>query len=140
MKRKVFACITRERAGHTEVLTFTHRDSPEAGVQVPGGTVGPDEEPEAALWREVSEETGLRPNQLQLVGLVAIQPHPEWGTLEHLYHLTAAEGLPDDWTHVVHGHGEDTGMVFEYRWLTLETPLTEWRSRVPPWLFTEEGT
>ncbi|HLE30393.1 MAG TPA: NUDIX domain-containing protein, partial [Anaerolineales bacterium] len=59
MKHKVLAYITRRRNGRTQLLVFTHRDFPEAGVQVPAGTVEPDEPVEAALFREVHEESGL---------------------------------------------------------------------------------
>lgn len=27
------------------------------------------------------------------------------------------------WTHIVHGNGEDAGMVFEYRWANLRPGL-----------------
>jgi 8-oxo-dGTP pyrophosphatase MutT (NUDIX family) len=53
------AYITREVESDLELLVFRHVHFPEAGVQVPGGTVDPDEEPEAAVWREVMEESGL---------------------------------------------------------------------------------
>ena len=65
MKHKVLAYITRERDGRRELLTFTHRDHPEAGVQVPAGTVEPGQAIEAALFREIREESGL--TNLQLV-------------------------------------------------------------------------
>ena len=55
MKRKVYAYITHG----SRLLVFRHVDFPEAGIQVPGGTVEPGEEWEAAALRE-AEETGLR--------------------------------------------------------------------------------
>lgn len=59
-KKKVYAYITREKAGVMQLLVFTHRDIPEAGIQVPGGTVDEGEKLEAAVLREVIEESGLR--------------------------------------------------------------------------------
>lgn len=53
--RKVLAYITY----NDKLLVFTHRDAPEAGVQVPGGTVEPDESIEDALYREIAEESGI---------------------------------------------------------------------------------
>jgi 8-oxo-dGTP pyrophosphatase MutT (NUDIX family) len=53
--RKAFAYIThRDR-----LLVFAHPDFPDAGIQVPAGTMRPDETPEAAVLREAWEETGL---------------------------------------------------------------------------------
>lgn len=117
MKHKVLAYITRERADHRDLLVFTHRDYPEAGVQVPAGTVEPAEAIEAALFREVREESGL--TNLQLARKLAEHEETEWGQIRHVFHLMAPNGTPDRWTHVVHGKGEDAGMVFEYGWIDL---------------------
>jgi NADH pyrophosphatase NudC (nudix superfamily) len=59
MKNKVLAYITRHQNGLKQLLVFEHRDFPEAGVQVPPGTVEPGEPVESALFREVYEESGL---------------------------------------------------------------------------------
>ena len=59
--KKVVAYITRG----DELLVFTHRDSPEAGVQVPAGTVEEGETLDAAVLREVHEETGLTPTAVR---------------------------------------------------------------------------
>ena len=40
------------------LLVFRHRDHPDAGVQVPAGTVEPGEDPADAAIRELREETG----------------------------------------------------------------------------------
>jgi 8-oxo-dGTP pyrophosphatase MutT (NUDIX family) len=40
-------------------LIFSHPDYPEAGLQVPAGTLEPGEHPEAGVLREAYEETGL---------------------------------------------------------------------------------
>ncbi|HET6312761.1 MAG TPA: NUDIX domain-containing protein, partial [Chloroflexia bacterium] len=55
--RKAIAYITREVEGRKQLLVFTHRDNPEAGVQVPAGTAHEGEDIEATLFREVEEET-----------------------------------------------------------------------------------
>ena len=117
MKHKVLAYITRERDGCRELLVFTHRDYPEAGVQVPAGTVEPDEATEAALFREIREESGLA--NLKLVRELAEHEETEWGQIRHVFYLIAPNGTPDRWTHIVNGKGEDAGMVFEYCWLDL---------------------
>ena len=55
--QKVTAFITRERNGVKELLVFRH---PNAGIQIPAGTVEDGEHLETAVKREVYEETGLQ--------------------------------------------------------------------------------
>ena len=52
---KVFAYITHQN----RLLVFRHTDFPQAGIQVPAGTVKTNEDLEAAVLREAQEETGL---------------------------------------------------------------------------------
>ena len=56
IKEKVLAYITH--AG--KLLVFIHPGHPEAGIQVPGGSIQVSESPEAAVLREAREETGLQ--------------------------------------------------------------------------------
>lgn len=60
--QKVTAFIVRERGGVKEVLVFKH---PTAGIQIPAGTVEESEDLEAAVKREVYEETGLRSVEIE---------------------------------------------------------------------------
>ena len=53
---KVTALITHQSPAGTQLLLFQH---PYAGIQIPAGTVEASESPEAAVLREVLEETGL---------------------------------------------------------------------------------
>ncbi len=53
---KVTAFVTRQTPNGRELLVFRH---PHAGVQLPAGTVNPNETPHDAVLREVREETGL---------------------------------------------------------------------------------
>lgn len=59
---KVTAFVTRERDGVRELLVFKH---PNAGTQIPAGTVEDAEDPETAVMREVYEETGLQPVRIE---------------------------------------------------------------------------
>ena len=61
---KVFAYITHG----TRLLVFDHVDFPEDAPQVPAGTRPDDEDPEAAVLREAWEETGIRPEDVEVVG------------------------------------------------------------------------
>lgn len=56
MIEKVSAFIVRKKNEKPELLVFSH---PSAGIQIPAGTVEENESLEAALFREIKEETGL---------------------------------------------------------------------------------
>lgn len=123
MIEKVLAYITRVRNGHVELLTFTERAHPEAGRQVPAGTVEPDEDVAAALVREVAEESGL--TNVKIIRKLAEAVFPEWGNLRHVFHVEVLGQVPDRWIHSVRGFGEDSGKQFEYSWVPLD-----WRLRL----------
>jgi 8-oxo-dGTP pyrophosphatase MutT (NUDIX family) len=74
VKRKAFAYVTHEhpRLGQ-RLLVFSHPNAPEAGIQVPAGTMRPNESPEHAALREAREETGL--DDLVLAGFLGERVH-----------------------------------------------------------------
>jgi len=123
---KVVAYITRESsAGERVLLVFDHRDYPEAGVQVPAGTVDEGEQPEDAVMREVAEETGLEGCVLLAKLAVYDWPNPETGKINerHVFHLAAPQGTAEAWTWVETDGGrvsELEGYVFQFRWVPLD--------------------
>ncbi len=66
--KKVTAFITRALTEEIDLLLFNH---PEAGVQLPAGTVEVGENPDEAVIREAFEETGLR--SLEIIKLLGRQ-------------------------------------------------------------------
>jgi 8-oxo-dGTP pyrophosphatase MutT (NUDIX family) len=72
---KVTAFITRLGANGPELCVFDH---PSAGVQLPAGTLGPDEDVCDGALREAFEETGL--DDLQIRCEVAVLPAAQPGT------------------------------------------------------------
>ncbi|SFK70159.1 8-oxo-dGTP pyrophosphatase MutT, NUDIX family [Halogranum rubrum] len=115
--QKACAYITRNEG--TELLVFQGPDHD--GLQIPKGTIEPGESPQAAVRREVAEESGL----------VVTDPPREVATdrwirqpgrtyVRHFYHFDVAEPR-DEWTHVVTGDGEETGQRFQYFWVALPT-------------------
>jgi 8-oxo-dGTP pyrophosphatase MutT (NUDIX family) len=122
--RKVVAYIIREKAGERQLLVFIHRDFPEAGLQVPAGTVEDDETIEAGLKREVVEETGLR--DFEVVREIATydRVHPVTGNTHerHVFLLTVPPSTPDEWIWVETDGGKKSeleGYVFCYGWANL---------------------
>jgi 8-oxo-dGTP diphosphatase len=133
--KKVYAYITRE----DRLLVFRHVDYPEAGVQVPGGTLDAGETPQEAVLREAREETGLDDLVLKVdLGSdeyrVAGSP-PEQTLLRHFFHLECLRGTPETWQHYeMHpSDGTPAPILFEFSWL----PLPEAAGKLDPYFTTQ---
>ncbi len=120
---KAFAYITRD----DELLVFRHVDFPEAGIQVPAGTIGPGESMEAAVLREAREETGLHEFQppVHLGTTDFVYPaEPATTARRHFFHLRLAGEAPDRWQHSERSPSEGAcdDILFEFYWINLYTP------------------
>jgi len=126
LKRKVFAYI----AHRDRLLLFAHPNSPEAGIQVPAGTLEDGEEPEAGVLREATEETGL--TELMVVSFLGEQ-HRAMSDIgkdeihhRSFFHLRCVAEPPDRWR-----HGEispsDGGVPipFDFFWARLPDEVPE---------------
>lgn len=105
------------------LLVFAHVNQPEAGIQVPGGTVDPGESPAQTVLREAREETGL--SNLTLVsplGTVDYDMSP-FGRNEthtrHFFHLTTNHRAADRWRHYETSGGKSHPKLFELYWAPL---------------------
>ena len=106
------------------LLVFSHPDFPEAGIQVPAGTIEPGEEPEAAVLREAFEETGL--SGLKLVAplgeqLRDVTPFGK-DELHHRYffHLRCEGTPPRTWRHWEEFPSDGSERVaFDFFWAQL---------------------
>ena len=119
MVEKAFAYITRDDA----LLVFRHPNAPEAGIQVPAGTIRPDETPESAVMREAQEETWLKSLSLvRPLGSVDIDMS-EFGIegihRRHFFHLRLSEPAPSTWQHYEHdaSNGITDPILFEFFWV-----------------------
>ncbi len=119
---KVLAYITcRDR-----LLVFRQPDFPEAGIQVPGGSVEPGEALEAAVLREAREETGLDGLRLvRFLGLRAFDGRSRGRDELHVrrfYHLRCVGAEPPEtWRHAEHtpSDGSPGPITFELFWAPL---------------------
>ncbi|HYF78640.1 MAG TPA: NUDIX domain-containing protein [Symbiobacteriaceae bacterium] len=122
MREKVLAYVTREAGGQLELLVFDHVDFPEAGTQVPGGSIDPGETPDQAVLRETHEESGLTDVPIvKYLGCFPAAPVEVQVLHRHVYHLAATKALPDRWEHVVSSGTDDKGLRFRFHWI----PVTE---------------
>lgn len=121
MRQRVLAYVTRDRDGAKELLVFAHRDVPAAGTQVPAGRLDPGETLEQCLLRELHEEAGIED------GVVVRElGRPSWPAKyeNHAFEVrSAGHESTDTWDHVVHGDGDDAGLVFRFRWEHVRSDL-----------------
>jgi 8-oxo-dGTP pyrophosphatase MutT (NUDIX family) len=118
ISERVGAFILRQRQGAYELLLFRHPDSEDAPIQIPGGGVEPGETIEAALFREIYEESGLR--DVAIVRKLG-ESRRCWldtnvESCRHYFLLEAAGEVAEEWDHCVHGDGVDAGLIFSYYW------------------------
>ena len=127
-KIKVIAYIIRTKDSRDEVLVFTHRDFPEAGLQVVGGTVDPGENQKDALLREIKEESGLvfkAQDILKKLGETQyLRKDIAEINLRHYYVLKGGD-LPDSWSHTVVSNGLDNSLVFDFYWMPFSLAKNE---------------
>lgn len=127
IRHKVYGYITHQN----RLLIFRHIDFPEAGIQVPGGTVHTGEDLKTAVLREATEETGL--NQLSIVNYLGeqIRDMNDVGRDEihhrHFYHLLYEEIPPDRWQHdeTDPSDGGPAPIHLEFFWATLPDQIPE---------------
>jgi 8-oxo-dGTP pyrophosphatase MutT (NUDIX family) len=117
-KQKVLAYLIRSGPTGPELLVFDHVDFPEAGTQVPAGTLEPGEDPAEGVLRELFEEAGVSAQIVRHLGTFPFwsEHHGEWHE-RHVYHLTTTADLPDQWDHAVSDGVADKGMRFRCFWL-----------------------
>jgi 8-oxo-dGTP diphosphatase len=124
---KVFAYITQG----DRLLIFRHTDFPEAGIQVPAGTVKPGERPEDAVLREAIEETGL--TDLTLTNFLGeqVRDRADVGLNQihhqHFYHLKCGGHPPETWQHdeTDPSDGSPAPIHFEFFWAQLPWNVPE---------------
>ena len=118
-KKKVLAYITRG----SQLLVFRHTQFPEAGLQVPAGTVEENESPEKAVLRETEEETGQKDFRILAYLGESFWKYEIDGKhfteKRYFYHLLPPEGLPETWLAYEWSpsDGSPAPIEFEYFWI-----------------------
>ena len=124
---KVFAYITHQN----RLLVFRHTDFPEAGIQVPAGTVLPNEDFGTALLREAREETGLHDLAIKAYLGEQIRNLEDFGKDEihhrHFYHLLCDGEPPEQWQHdeTDPSDGGSSPIHFEFFWAEIPDQIPE---------------
>jgi 8-oxo-dGTP pyrophosphatase MutT (NUDIX family) len=117
--RKVAAFVIRKAAnGRAQLLVYVPDDPPTLSPRVPGGSVEEGESPEAAVVRELREETGM---ELPIVRRLGIQRYYKTYTQRFVerydYLFRAPVDERDRWQHKVVGTGGDAGDTLSLSWL-----------------------
>ncbi len=95
---------------YDRLLVFEHPNFPNAGVQVPAGTIKQDEQPKKAAFRELTEETGILAFKInrfitrKLLNEVRRgheESHDRW-----FFQATPTEKMPEEW---MFGDSTDSG-------------------------------
>ena len=129
VQRKVLAYVTN--AGR--LLVFSHPESPEAGIQVPAGTMEEGEAPVDAVLREAQEETGLEGLTIdaflgRTIRSFTTPLYPS-GVVFHRYifHLRCHGNPPETWRHYEQfpSEGPNEPIPFDFFWATLPNGVPE---------------
>ncbi|MGI5170507.1 NUDIX hydrolase [Spirillospora sp. CA-253888] len=121
IKDKVLCYIVRN--GRLLVFRHTDHSSEEVGIQVPAGSLRPQESPEGAALREAREETGLtRFRIVRKLGETTydISPYRFEIQRRHVFLLELTEPTPERWASRELHDGEQPPTDFECFWIPLE--------------------
>lgn len=127
VKQKVYAYITQGG----RLLVFRHIDFPEAGTQVPGGTVKEGEDLRVAVLREAGEETGLENLVLRRFLGTTRRDFSDAGQdivhLRYFYHLEATSAILETWQHYETdpSEGGTEPIRFEFYWVPISDGMAE---------------
>ncbi|HEX2619167.1 MAG TPA: NUDIX domain-containing protein, partial [Phototrophicaceae bacterium] len=122
-----------KQTGQHQLLIFTHPFAPEAGIQVPGGTLRDDETPADGALREAMEETGL--TGLRIVDFLGEvqRDMSDYGIDQlhhrHFFHLICDQDTAEIWRHGEFDPSDSDGqirpdpIIFEFFWASIPDAL-----------------
>jgi 8-oxo-dGTP pyrophosphatase MutT (NUDIX family) len=116
---------------HRGLLVFSHTCHPEAGLQVPSGTIEEHEDPLAAAVRELEEEAGIKttPDRLEPLPVYTHDMRPFRSEIQERYpfRLGLDAIVEDSWTHWEE-HPDLVGAEperFDFHWEPLDRALPQ---------------
>jgi 8-oxo-dGTP diphosphatase len=113
------------------LLVFRHTQFPEAGIQVPAGTVEPGESPQGAVLREVGEESGLEDVEVcAFLGECEFDLSPYGRDMvekRYFFHLKCLAEMPETWLHyeMYPSDGSPAPIEFEFYWVQFPEQVPE---------------
>ena len=133
--RKAFGYVTK----NNKLLVFEQPDPttgipmPEAGIQVPGGTIERGESPEIAAKREVHEETGL--NNIELLSFFGKNAYSYDTSIygkkvthqRYFFHFHCIENTPSRWQTIEKTPSDDPGhkIILQFWWVEINEQMPE---------------
>lgn len=115
--RKAYGYVTRMKEGQIQVLVFQHPNA-EAGIQIPKGTVKPEEDTYYAVTREIEEETGLRDFQVESLLAEDFWENDDGAIHNRFFYKLIVTNVPDEWDYKPTGGGEEEGLTFHFFWIS----------------------
>jgi 8-oxo-dGTP pyrophosphatase MutT (NUDIX family) len=115
--KKAYGYITRVKEEQLQVLVFLHKGIPEAGIQIPKGTVEVNESTYNAVMREVKEETGLETFDVKNLIAEDHWENDDGAVHNRYFYKIVCHDERDQWEHQPTGGGEETGHTFQFFWI-----------------------
>ncbi|TFD99467.1 NUDIX hydrolase [Jeotgalibacillus salarius] len=118
--KKAYGYITRVKDEQVQILVFRHKDIPEAGIQIPKGTVHENEDTYDAMIREIQEETGIQHFEVKELLAEDFWENVD-GAMHHRYfYKVVCKKTADEWSHNPSGGGAEKGLTFQFFWISSE--------------------
>ncbi|KAA0564628.1 NUDIX domain-containing protein [Bacillus sp. CH30_1T] len=116
--KKAYGYVTRVRDEKTQVLVFRHKNIPEAGIQVPKGTVKEYEDTYNAVIREIKEETGIQWFEVNKLISEDYWENDDGAIHNRYFYKIICKEIADEWEHNPTGGGEEKGLTFQFFWIS----------------------
>ncbi|WP_249872667.1 NUDIX hydrolase [Oceanobacillus saliphilus] len=115
--KKAYGYVTRKKNGKTQVLVFQH-PIPEAGIQIPKGTVNDQEDTYNAVIREIEEETGLKNFVVENLIVEDNWKNDDGAIHNRFFYRINVSDAPDEWNYQPAGGEDEEELTFHYFWIS----------------------
>ncbi len=115
--KKAYGYVTRIKDRRQQVLVFQHKNLPDAGIQIPKGTVKEDEDTFSAVIREVKEETGIQRFEVEKLITEDYWENDDGAMHNRYFYKIVCNEMADEWEYNPTGGGEEEGLTFQFFWV-----------------------